>query len=671
MKVFCRFAPPDEQSLHRAIHVTADEGDDGSSCTLTLVDNSTMSHMTVGCSGAFLPYPPAALQQDIFSKVAMPLLDDVMRGRHCALLAYGQTSTGKTHTMFGPDGGSVKYFHALDSRGIVPRVAEELFSLSRRAAFVEVSYYEIYNETITDVVAKLCAMPEARGTFAAGSSAGAGQVIYKATEKGKLRRSLRRVVCRNGAQCLQALGELSAIRHVSSTEHNLKSSRSHVVIEFHVHPPEGGETLVSSQSCTASAAYRGGVGLLTLVDLAGSECLKHNPLATPSTAPAPLRGYSAGAGFNNLSTVSSMPSTFTQYNETGESLAQQHAKRTVEMRNINTSLFALKKVVHALHCKAEHIPFKDSVLTVVLENCLQNPSAASLVVCLSSRQTDLAETLASLRFASEASKITPSAAAVRRSQAQASMSYYSRSSSSSAFVPESSSVPDDDRSASASSSTEDNEAASPPRPEEHHRILQARPQHEASLPQIPLPRMSDMATISSVQELLAGGCSKSSCVTRTTKLESSSEEETEALRAEVNRLTQLLADASHEMETSKSHAMRLMSQCNRLAQSYDSIVAELETSRLVASQQEKELAALRIEVHLLRNDQAIQQQQGSSVAVREKRPSALLDTTNAQKPAVRVSFGSATPVKPEMPPPQLVQETVSSPGALRTATSYF
>ncbi len=735
MKVFCRFAPltptDDRQpSASAALHITCDDADASSgSSTLTLVDPTTLACMSVGCTGAFLPHPPAAQQSDLFARVALPLLDEVMRGTHCALLAYGQTSTGKTHTMFGPDGGSVKYFHAVDSRGIVPRVAEELFADHRSTAFVELAFYEIYNETVTDMVAKLCAMPEGKGTFAAGrlscsssSNGGSAQVLYKPTEKGRLRRSLQRVVCRNGAQCLQALGELAAIRHVSSTEHNLKSSRSHIIIEMHVYPRHAASLEPTSGGGTP--------GLLTLVDLAGSECLRHAATGGGGGSSFSQFQQSASAGLGrSFSTASSMPSTFTQYDDTtGEPLARQHAKRTVEMKNINTSLFALKKVVHALHSKLEHIPFKDSVLTVVLEGCLQNPATATLVVCLSARQVDLAETLASLRFASEASKITPSNAVVKR-QMQAALAHSRRA------APQTELRRQDEFDAS---------------PVSHSAVVLAVPEpgcragggsdpkKDPSLNETVAPsaqchmppslcamQVAVTSSIQSVHDLLlhSGLGSRNSG-------SASTEDDDDA---EKIRLQRQLSEATQEIETSKAYAHRLMTQCNRLAQSYDSLVAELEASRQLTRRQEKELASLRIEVHLLRNEQALhastshgQHQQSSgatppSAASRRPLASALKDTTNShsrsagcgrEKPSQEpqaasssssdygkndvkrssagdlksnarplwvveepisldpaVVDGSPSPVRGSRP--ALVPELVTSPGALRKPTSYF
>jgi len=42
-----------------------------------------------------------ATQQQVFDQTALPLIEDTLKGYHCALLAYGQNNSGKTHTICG------------------------------------------------------------------------------------------------------------------------------------------------------------------------------------------------------------------------------------------------------------------------------------------------------------------------------------------------------------------------------------------------------------------------------------------------------------------------------------------------------------------------------------------------------------------------------------------
>lgn len=71
-----------------------------------------------------------------------PIIDEVLEGFNCTVFAYGQTGTGKTHTMEGnmadPDGA-----------GIIPRSVKAVFKHleeTRSEYSVRLSFLELYNE---------------------------------------------------------------------------------------------------------------------------------------------------------------------------------------------------------------------------------------------------------------------------------------------------------------------------------------------------------------------------------------------------------------------------------------------------------------------------------------------------------------------------------------------
>lgn len=79
-------------------------------------------------------------QSEIYVKSAAPIIENVLEGYNGTVFAYGQTGTGKTHTMTGDEG---------DERGIMPRAFEDIFKSidldSVTTQFlVRASYIEIY-----------------------------------------------------------------------------------------------------------------------------------------------------------------------------------------------------------------------------------------------------------------------------------------------------------------------------------------------------------------------------------------------------------------------------------------------------------------------------------------------------------------------------------------------
>lgn len=81
----------------------------------------------------------------------VPVVDSVLNGYNGTILAYGQTSSGKTHTMLGED------IENLEQRGIIPRMVAGFFDqISKQPEDIEfamkVSFVEIYNEKIRDLL---------------------------------------------------------------------------------------------------------------------------------------------------------------------------------------------------------------------------------------------------------------------------------------------------------------------------------------------------------------------------------------------------------------------------------------------------------------------------------------------------------------------------------------
>ena len=80
-------------------------------------------HLCVWQSFSFdFVYDPTSTQEQVYNNTAKPAVHSVLEGYNATILAYGQTGTGKTHTMEG-----FKYNGSDPQRGIVPRSMEEIF----------------------------------------------------------------------------------------------------------------------------------------------------------------------------------------------------------------------------------------------------------------------------------------------------------------------------------------------------------------------------------------------------------------------------------------------------------------------------------------------------------------------------------------------------------------
>jgi kinesin family protein 14 len=84
----------------------------------------------------------------VYEKIGKPLLNKAYDGYNVSIFAYGQTGSGKTYSMIGTN----------DQPGLIPRFFEDLFERKSQrdqigySTHVEISYYEIYNEKIYDLL---------------------------------------------------------------------------------------------------------------------------------------------------------------------------------------------------------------------------------------------------------------------------------------------------------------------------------------------------------------------------------------------------------------------------------------------------------------------------------------------------------------------------------------
>ena len=331
--VFCRIRPSSEREHRAGIACTVS----GQTVSLAQTDRSTARIFDFDDV-----YGPAADQQAVYNDVGAPILDAVLQGYNGTVLAYGQTGTGKTHTLL-----NVGDEHA--DAGLVPRLVAALFvSIKcdvRHVYTVKASFAQIYNEQIDDLLkpknANLRVKPHGTAHEVEGLSA---------TE------------CRSASELLGLFDAGRRALVYAETKMNKHSSRSHAVLQIAVARRErvldGGSAAAGSRMATLTS------GKLTIVDLAGSERVKR------SGADEDITG-----------------------------------RRMREAININTSLLGLSNVMKALSTQAAYVPYRDSKLTHMLADALGGNCRTSLVVCASPAVADVSESLGTLEFGSRAMKV--------------------------------------------------------------------------------------------------------------------------------------------------------------------------------------------------------------------------------------------------------------------------
>ena len=301
-------------------------------------------------------FGPDATQEEVYAELEN-LVQSVLDGYSCCIFAYGQTGSGKTYTMEGPQDGDFAFDEGCRTRGVIPRAVEQLFrtiaALVERGWVyrVEASAVEAYNEQLRDLLVERTAASGAPPPLAFRVDARDQPQLAGCTT--------RRVTCAEDVYRLLAASR--AHRAVAATQFNEYSSRSHSVFRIAV----TGENAARRESVRAT---------LNLVDLAGSERLGEDRDTTPMLD---RRGAELAAGKN---------------------------ARFKEMQNINLSLLTLRRVITALAEKAPHIPYRDSVLTQLLQPSLGGSAKLLMFVNVSPVPASVKQSIASLRFASKANK---------------------------------------------------------------------------------------------------------------------------------------------------------------------------------------------------------------------------------------------------------------------------
>ncbi|XP_052035155.1 centromere-associated protein E isoform X3 [Apodemus sylvaticus] len=181
--------------------------------------------------------------KNVYEEIAVPIISSAIQGYNGTIFAYGQTASGKTHTMMGSE----------DCLGVIPRAIHDIFKrikkFPEREFLLRVSYMEIYNETITDL---LCNAQKMKPL-----------IIREDINRNVYVADLTEEVVYTAEMALKWLATGEKNRHYGITKMNQRSSRSHTIFRMILESREKGE----SSNCDGSIK----VSHLNLVDLAGSE----------------------------------------------------------------------------------------------------------------------------------------------------------------------------------------------------------------------------------------------------------------------------------------------------------------------------------------------------------------------------------------------------------------
>uniref|UniRef100_A0A8C4ZV31 Kinesin-like protein n=1 Tax=Gadus morhua TaxID=8049 RepID=A0A8C4ZV31_GADMO len=348
IKVLCRFRPLNQSEIIRGDKfIPTFQGDD------------------TGRSYAFdRVFPTNSTQEQVYDTCAKQIVKDVLGGYNGTIFAYGQTSSGKTHTMevvkihlliffiSEKPSGTWWSFHAMplaslclfqgrlhdpQGMGIIPRIAEDIFkhifAMDENLEFhIKVSYFEIYMDKIRDL------LDVTKTNLSVHEDKHRVPYVKGCTER----------FVTSPEEVMDVIDQGKSNRHVAVTNMNEHSSRSHSIFLINI-KQEHVET--EQKIC----------GKLYLVDLAGSE----------------------------------------KVSKTGAEGAVLD-----EAKNINRSLSALGNVISALaEGTKTHVPYRDSKMTRILQDSLGGNCRTTMFICCSPSSYNDVETKSTLMFGQRAKTI--------------------------------------------------------------------------------------------------------------------------------------------------------------------------------------------------------------------------------------------------------------------------
>ncbi|XP_028417859.1 kinesin-like protein KIF16B [Dendronephthya gigantea] len=285
-------------------------------------------------------------QEQVFQDLGTKVLDAAFEGYNACVFAYGQTGAGKTYTMMGTQ----------NDPGLTPRICEGLYkhasvnSNDQESFRIEVSYLEIYNEQVLD----LLRIPSHKKR----DILPARLRVREHPKDGPYVQGLTKHDAPDYSAIESLLNQGNQLRKTAATKMNDHSSRSHAIF-----------TIKYTQAKFVSGLPSEITSKINLVDLAGSE-----------------RAAKSGATGDRLKEGGNINRSLTTLGSVISSLAERSSQKDNAQRKV-------------------FIPYRDSVLTWLLKDSLGGNSKTIMIAAIAPGEGNYGETLSTLRYADRAKNI--------------------------------------------------------------------------------------------------------------------------------------------------------------------------------------------------------------------------------------------------------------------------
>ena len=213
IKVVSRFRPPNE--MEKQLPNKPENG-------IFFPDESSVEITIKECPEKYTLdriFRPTATQQEVFEFLGQQIVDDVLNGFNGTIFAYGQSGSGKTHTMMGE-------IYTEELQGIIPRSVSAIFEQVENTEIdVEItlraSMLEIHKERLSDLL--ICEEND-----------NVSLQIKESPHRGIYCEGLNEEYVTSRKELFELLEVGNSNRHISATNLNKQSSRSHSIFILEV-----------------------------------------------------------------------------------------------------------------------------------------------------------------------------------------------------------------------------------------------------------------------------------------------------------------------------------------------------------------------------------------------------------------------------------------------------
>ncbi|CAD8205567.1 unnamed protein product [Paramecium pentaurelia] len=285
-------------------------------------------------------------------KVIEPMLQKLIEGHNSCVLSYGQTGSGKSYTLFGQEGEENKP----DKKGIITRAMEYLLSKSQefeeiREFVITVSMAELFLDQVRDLGKAYQSRQSGNANQIIQNYENENLTIYENTNGQIMIKDLTSVPIRSAQELTDMIQMGFQLREKLEQQSKQFGQKCHTIITLN---------LVQKDKENENLPFMN--AFIQFVDLAGSERI-------------------------------------------AKSLTQEGQFQEAIL--INQSLTALSKCLTAIsQMNSKNIPYRDSKLTRILQNCLNSQSQVALMVHINPNENNFEECLSALQYAERTKGVT-------------------------------------------------------------------------------------------------------------------------------------------------------------------------------------------------------------------------------------------------------------------------